>query len=293
MSASESLTRIVSLVAELTRREREGEPGATLGELARLFAVTPRQIENDLRTLTVLGDNTDGDWLLSLRVWQQEDRVSVTSQGPFRRPVGLSPVEMLAVQVALINEDRPDLAARLAGADQQGIYCGSPGSVEETIHYAVRTHSRIRIHYAAEGAPPGVRTIEPHQWLEHRQRTYVIAWCEESGGWRHFRLDRITRAELPTDFFETREDFVPVARPEDLFRGRGEVEDVTVKFKAGAARWARERYPRHEGDAEGNVLVRFQVASRDWLVRLVLEVGADAEVLEPAEYRRFIRDAVA
>lgn len=298
MSAAESLARIVSLVAELTRRERAGDPGATLPELASRFGVTQRQIEDDLRTLTSLDDTAEGDWLLSLRVWQQGDRVSASSQGPFQRPVTLTPEELLAVQVALIGEGELELARKIGGSSDRGSggsgERGSGGSADWALAEAASQGRKARIRYAAEGSGGvRVRTVEPYQVLHHRNRTYLIAWCEEAGGPRHFRVDRIVAVEVLEDRFEPRKDFAPVSRPEDLFRTTAAVEEVAVRFRDGAARWARERYAGHETEAAGTVLVRFNVGSVDWLVRLVLEIGADAEVVGPPGYRRAIRDAVA
>ena len=102
MTADVQFQRIVALVAELTRAERQGDDTITLRQLAERHDVTDRTIADDIRTLTILGDRAqEADWLLSIRIWQQEDRVSITSAGPFRRPVRLSPEEQLAVQLAL------------------------------------------------------------------------------------------------------------------------------------------------------------------------------------------------
>lgn len=292
MSAA-ALTRIVSLVAELTRRERAGDGAASLEELARSFGVSPRQIQKDVRTLTELGGHADSEWLLSLGVWLQGDRVSVSSQGPFRRPLRFSPAELLALQVALLREGRFELAGRIArGVRRGGAADGAP-SLLDTVEDAVTGRQALRIRYAGEGGAPRERVVEPHQVVEFRRHTYLAAWCRDSGDWRRFRLDRIVGAELLADRFEARPDFAPATRREDLFRASGRVEDVTVRFREGAARWARERYPGCEVEPDGAVLVHFRVANPDWLVRQVLEVGADAEVVAPARYRGLVRDAVA
>src|SRR5688572_3108803 len=115
MTASAQFSRIVSLVADLTRRNRNGDHAATIAELARQHGVSERDINADIRTLTVLTDRMPPDWLLSLQVWQQADEVSITSKGQFRRPVRLSPEEQLAVQVALaMDPEGATLATRLA-----------------------------------------------------------------------------------------------------------------------------------------------------------------------------------
>ena len=116
MTAQAQLTRIIQLVAELTRRERAGEDSPAIASLADTLGVSTDQVTADLRTLTLLGEHADAEWLLSLSVWQQGDRVGVTSGGPFRRPLVLSPDERLAVQAALaLDPEGENLAARFAG----------------------------------------------------------------------------------------------------------------------------------------------------------------------------------
>ena len=89
--AAAQLERIVSLVAELSRGHPGQEEGRRLADLAGTCGVSPQQIAGDIRTLTTLCDHAEAEWLLSLSAWQQDDRVSVRSLGPFRRPVLLSP----------------------------------------------------------------------------------------------------------------------------------------------------------------------------------------------------------
>lgn len=293
MSAPESLTRIVALTAELTLRERSGAPWITIGELAKSFGVTPKQIERDLQTLTLLGESADSDWLLSLRIIQDGDRVSLVSNGPFQRPIRFTPEELLAVQMALVAEGHVELAARVGGeARDARREARVEGSIADTVSEAITRRNRVRCRYAAERrGEPTDRTIQPHQAVEYRNRVYIVAWCEKSNAWRRFRLDRILEAKHD-GAFEPREDFTPLRATAEVFLA-GQVEEVSVLFRDGAARWARERYPGSEVAADGSVLVRFKVANPDWLVRLVLEIGSDAEVIEPEDYRHAMRLAVA
>lgn len=297
-SAPGRFTRIVSLVAELTRRDREGDDAPTIGELAARHGVTARDITADLRALTVLGEHSGADWLLSLSAWQQGDHVSVASQGPFRRPVRLSPEEMLAVQVALALEpDGAALAARFAalwaGEPVVTPTPASPGSVAETVRRAARQHVALEIEYAGEGAHEvRTRTVHPYQLAELGIRTYLVAWAPDAGAWRHFRLDRIHSAAITGTPFEPRADFAPVTEPRDIFRG-GATETVTVRFRPEVAPWVIESFPRHEVEADGSVLVPFEASSTEWLTRRVLEFGADAEVVGPARYREAVARAVA
>lgn len=300
MTAAERFNRIVSMVADLTRRERDGQDAATFREIAQHHGLSVQDVMADIRTLTVLTDRIETDWLLSLRLWQQEDRVSLSSSGPFRRPVRLSPEEQLAVQMALaMDPNGATLAARLAslwdGVAPAPSHSASPGeSVLEILRRAVREHVALEIEYAGESdREVRTRIIEPHQVAESGVRTYVVAWAGEVGAWRHFRLDRIVSARMTETRFEPRTDFEPMTQPADAFRPAKATDRVMVRFRPEVAPWVTEYYAGHDREPDGSVVVHFEAASKDWLVRRVLEFGSDAEVVAPAEYRAAVARAVA
>lgn len=300
MSASADFTRIVSLVAELTRDERAGAGLSTLDDLAARHGVTEEVVNADLRALTLLGDHAEADWLLSLRVWQQDRHVSVSSGGPFRRPVRLSPEEQLAIQVALVLDPQGQaLAARLAAlwaGDRVPPSAATHGADDPAAiaRQAVRRHVELVMTYSGEGEREAREwLLHPHQIAEVKDRRYLVAWASEVGEWRHFRLDRVLAARLRDVRFEPRADFVPLTRPEDVYRPGPDVDVVRVRFAAPVAGWVAERYPDHEMDSDGSIVVRFRTTSPEWLSRRVLEYGGDAEVLDPARYRDAMRAAVA
>ena len=99
MTASDRFSRIVSLVADMTR---EGGDPQDITTVAERHGMSVAELNADIGTLTLLGDRAiDSDWLLSLRIEQQADQLTLSSSGPFRRPVRLSPEEQLAIQLAL------------------------------------------------------------------------------------------------------------------------------------------------------------------------------------------------
>jgi proteasome accessory factor C len=300
MTAAAQFTRIVSLVADLSRRAANGEDDVALGDLAEGHGVSVRDITADLRALTLIGDDANADWLLSLCVLQQRDRVSVSSAGPFRRPVQLSPEERLAIQVALaLDKDGVALAARFASLwAGRGAGKPSPGHEPDEqldlLRKATRELREARISYAGVGERSASDwLLEPHQVAESHGRTYMVAWACDMNAWRHFRLDRVLSVELTGRTFARRPDFAPLERPEDVFRPGEEMDRVTVRFSPTVAPSVIERYPEHERQPDGAVVVRFTTASPEWMARKVLEYGADAEVVEPQRYRVAVRAAVA
>jgi proteasome accessory factor C len=101
---------------------------------------------------------------------------------------------------------------------------------------------------------------------------------------RLFRLDRIEHVAT----LEEPAAPPPHARPTDvsagLFRAQPD-QQVAVLRLAADARWVAEYYPVEElTEGEGGAAtVRMRYADIGWMVRLVLGLGADVVVREPAE----------
>jgi proteasome accessory factor C len=309
-TASTQLNRIVTVVAELSRREAAGAPALTLAEVAAGQGTTAEQIQRDVRSLTQASDEPEAEWLQSLSIWQEGDRLSVSSRGPFRRPIRFTGDELLALQVGLATEEGEEcrLSKELADVVRAGAPAGAgdptvamrlaSGAGEAAVADLARRaieHGRVlSILYAGERDRAGTaRSIEPHQVIFAEGRVYIVAWCRKSAGWRNFRADRVIDAIPELDHFRVRPDFVPFAEGEAVFRAEPDaVDDVTVKFGPAIARWLEERYPGANRLKDGSAVVTFQVADPGWLVRHVLQYGPDAEVLAPAEYREAVRRAL-
>jgi proteasome accessory factor C len=296
MSSAQQFHRIVDLVADLTRRERQGAESARLDDLAQHYDTTRAQIKADIRALTMLGDNPDADWVLSLRVTQESDRVSITSGGPFQRPIQFTVDELMAVQVGLADIDQTTgtLSPKLAGvmlAGQHGsLSLGAPvgpESVKSLLRQAINARRKVEVRYTGERSLVGInRIIHPYQLIEQRGHTYVVAWCELASGWRHFRLDRMLDTLVADVSYEAREDFVPA---NDSFREPAETTPVQVRFSKEVARWLLERHPEASPEPDGSLLLTYLVASPEWLIRHVLQYGPEAEVVAPESYRALMR----
>ncbi len=300
-TAVEQLNRIVQLVAELSRA-----PGSVpVARVARGFGVEPERIFGDLRTLTAV-DDPDATWLMSLQVVQEGDAIAVSSHGPYRRPIRLTAEELLALRLAIATETgRPSASLKqLAGfgADDAGSDApfepalspqGGQAEVVNAARHAAAGHQRLRICYVAAGAAePGARVIQPHAVVHSEGRFYIVAWCETAVGWRFFRADRVIEAAPAGGTFEPRDDVPAIDRAADLFRPGQDADQVVVRFSAGVARWIAERYPDARRLPDGRVEVTLPSANPDWAIGLVLQYGAEAEIVGPPSYREAMRRAV-
>jgi predicted DNA-binding transcriptional regulator YafY len=60
-----------------------------------------------------------------------------------------------------------------------------------TITRAISTGQRLRFGYRAVASAVGRRSVEPRGLVDEGRRWYLVAWDEDRGDWRIFRVDRI------------------------------------------------------------------------------------------------------
>ena len=324
-TAALQVNRLVQLLAELSRSEGDDGEGVPIADVAERLGVSAAQVERDLRTLTAAGDNPDGSWLQSLSIWQEGDRVSASSLGPYRRPLRFTPMELLAIQIGLAWEMESDALPERVGPGRTPP--AAPGSIaslpaefakllseapvgpaqvslmpvsgegEQDVaglaRRAVRERRVLQILYAGENDRAGAaRCVEPHQVAYAGGHWYVVAWCRKSEGWRHFRADRVIDAALEEERFAGRPDFRALETPAETFRKDAPPVPVRVRFSPAVARWLAERYPGGRALPGGGLEVEFQVLDPHWLVRHILQYGADAEVVDPPAVRALMRRVV-
>jgi proteasome accessory factor C len=155
---------------------------------------------------------------------------------------------------------------------------------------AVGTAERLRVEYwTASRDEVTQRVITPRRVFNDRGEWYVAADDGRSGERRTFRIDRLESIER-TGEHATIEPVTDGGPTPDWFADAG-LRRVTLRL-APAARWVVERYPVDTVKARrgGGVDATFPVASERWLERLLVRLGADAEVRAPAEWRRLGAD---
>jgi proteasome accessory factor C len=291
---AERLPRLLALVPYLLVR-----PGVPIEEVAADFDVSVRQLRRDLELLWMCGlpGYGPGD-LIDLSF--EGNTVTVTFDAGMRRPLRLSGVEATALVVALralaetpgvvdTGAVRRALAKIEAAAGRaDGVVVGLATREEAAltlVRDALDHHRALRIrYYTASRDTVGERTVDPMRLLLVEGRSYLEAWCRCAEGVRLFRLDRIEHvATLDEPAMPP-----PHARPTDvsagLFRAQPD-QQVAVLTLAPDARWVAEYYPVEElTEGEGGAAtVRMRYADTGWMVRLMLGLGADVTVQEPAE----------
>lgn len=326
-SAPERLGRLLHILPAASV-----EGGVSIEELARELEVEASTVLGDLTEVTARSAYHPAGSGDVIQITIGSERVSVWTTGPFRRPVKLSDLEAFCLALGLRGrvsrrgeggreddaeaggstggergDGRRELLRRverhLASAPppaepREAVHAAAaepdPEGLRELLAGAARDRIRCRIRYLKPGDPePDDRVVHPHVVAHAQGRWYVVGWCERSEGARAFRLDRILDAEECGGRFEVREE----AEAESFLEGgrvyrADEETEVEVCYSPVVARWVEEWAPGAEELPGGDVLVRHRVADPDWLVRHVLAYGGEAEVVNPPEMRRAVREAV-
>jgi len=302
-TAQAQVPRIVELIAWLSQGD-SAKPVAYRAA-ARRLGVPEQTIRADLDALLALSGE-HRDWLASLRVAMVADGFALQSLGAFRRPVHFTGEEGLALLLGLTRAHGGGsvgqklshalrAAPTLEFVDAAYAVGAEPSAeLEGVLAVARRARDELRkldVLYCGSAGEPTRRIVHVHQIVEAAGRWYAVAWCEKVGAFRNFRADRVLEAKLLVQDFRPQVPFEPIRKAEELLRA-DEIIAAKVAFSPRVARWIKERYPDGREEADGRYVVTMKVADPAWLVREVLQYGAEAEVLEPESLREAVRGAV-
>lgn len=289
--AGAEIQRILALVPWIV-----GHPGATKDEIARRFGITVDQLDDDLGLALMIGipPYSPGDYLDVIE--DDEGRVTIRLADYFRRPLRLTPAEGLA----LLAAGRALLA--VPGSDPEGPLATSLAKLERALDLpdlvvevsepsflgAVRDatahNEQLEIDYWSAGRDElTTRRVDPVVVFFALGAWYVDAYCHRAGAERMFRVDRIRGVRPTGTHFERGEDG---AERRDVYNPRADDPRVTLRLRPAVA-WVAEAYPTASVTerADGDLDVVLVVSEPTWLERLLIRLGPDAEVLEPADLR--------
>jgi predicted DNA-binding transcriptional regulator YafY len=313
----ERFARLVTLASILIRAGRAGEP-VSIADVCDKLKLSVEELHEDVNVLNVVNFG-GGSYVLYAEIVESEDGdgggVIEVDPEPysdnFDRPARLLPVEgkALVAAIDLIGEHIPEGSLSSArekivaalGEDpmEHGLQVahagGDDADLARLISTAIVEHKLIELEYYKQNEDEiSHRTVEPYALTNGREGWYVACFDPERNGVRHFRLDRIKRAQISDSTFEPRPEVDPAAEVDGWLR-TGEVEasrTARVWVSPERARWAREARRVVQEHADGAVVVELSFAGVDWLVREILKEAGDAAVLEPTEAREAVHAAV-
>ncbi len=305
----ERFARLVTLAGFLIGAAREDArlPVATvLDELN----VSRQELREDIDVLNVVNFG-GGTYVLYAEIAGDEIKVDPDTYGEnFARPARLLPLEAKALVAAIdlfgdhlpqagLSTAREKIVAALGhDPSQEGLEI-APGrddsKVVRTVHDAIERRRVLELHYYKENEDEFVkREVEPYQLVSGPEGWYLGCYDLSRDDTRHFRLDRMKEARLTRRSFEPREGVEErLAEQEWLVHGEvGSAGVARVWVSPERARWLREERHVLEELADGAVVVELPYGSLDWLVREILKGLGDLVVLEPAEARTAVLDAL-
>ena len=308
----ERFARLVTLASILIEAGREGRsPQAE--EVCQRLNISPQELQEDVNVLNVVNFGA-GAYILYAEIGA-DGAIEVDPDAysdSFARPARLLPIEAKALVAAidLIGEHIPrgSLASareRIVGAlgadpVDEGLQiaasAGDDSEIAAVVSHAIAGHRLLELEYYKESEDElSQREVEPYALMNGREGWYIAAFDPSRDSVRHFRLDRVKRAEATDRRFEPRPEIDPAADLDGWPR-TGEVQAsqrARVWISPERARWAREERPVEADLEDGSVVVEFTFAGTAWLVREVLKEVGDAAVLEPADAREAVREAAA
>ena len=322
----ERFARLVTLASILIQAGRKGGAhskapggGAGLGRVSiadvrERLQLSEEELREDIDVLNVVNFG-GGSYVLYAEILEEEGEIEVDPEpysDNFDRPARLLPVEAKALIAAidLIGEHIPEgsltsarekiVAALGEDPRELGLQVAHGRSddpdVARRISQAITERRLIELDYYKENEDEfSLRRVEPYALVNGREGWYVACFDPEKAEMRHFRLDRIRRAEVTTERFQARAEVDPAAEVDGWMR-TGEVSSARtahVWISPERARWAREGRRVVREQADGSVVVALSFAGVQWLVREVLKEAGDAAVLEPQDAREAVLAAVA
>lgn len=301
--ATARLSRLLTMVPWLMNRQ-----GIDIDEAAQTLGVSTQQIEADLQLLFVCGtpghlpdDLIEAEW--------ERGHVFVRNADEISKPLRLTRDEALSLSVGLralldvpglTERDAVDRAlAKLIEAtgettprrEQITVELESDGDAAlRTCREALAAGKQLHLRYLVPSRDEMTeRDVDPTRLFTSDGHWYLEAWCRLAQDTRMFRLDRVdairildSDANPPTTTGGAVEFFTALDAAS---------QSVHVRLSPSAY-WVTEFYPCLDvARSDAHIDATFIVGDGRWLTRLMMQLGEDAQILEPHAMRESVHQA--
>lgn len=322
MPRGDQVARLYSLVMDLARTKQ----GVTAATIARRRDLPVRTVYRDLHALEEVGfpltTATGGRWKLVDR-WEarvpfplpvEQLAALYISRGlmkplrgtPFARNFDLL-FERLAGGPISDGENGhgelfPRLRTCLAFRSQLSIDYSDHRAVLETLCRACEVRATVRtVYYTETRRELTRRSIDPYclYYDPQLEAVYLFGWCHLREDVRTFAVHRFRQAAMTEKRFQSPAGFSAERHLRAAFRiWRGDnTLAARIAIDPEAAGWVSERQwhssQKVRQFADGGCELSFTVDGERELLRFVLQLGASAEVIEPAWFRRAVGEEQA
>ena len=292
-SALDRTARALDLVPYLLEHQ-----GISITELAQVFGVSEKQINDDLILIHMCG--LPGYTPLELiEMYYDDGYVTVSDPQSLKKPRSMNSSELtsLLVSLDLLKSVRSDsisdeiealkikLKSSLSFENPYVVVVDSKNSeMVEKIEAAIAKGNALNIVYlSGQKDETTERLILPLEIYQANNNTYLNAWCQTSMGDRTFRVDRVLSLETSNG---SAINYTP-ASPQHK-TGFSNVELVISKE---ARHFIEENRAIIESVEDGDVFqVKLHPIDVEWLTRTIIGFGSGIQVVAPKALSTDIQD---
>jgi proteasome accessory factor C len=285
-SALDRTARALDLVPYLLEHQ-----GISISELAQVFGVSEKQINDDLILIHMCG--LPGYTPLELiEMYYEDGYVTVSDPQSLNKPRNLNRTELtsLLVSLDLLKSTRSDSIVEEIEALQTKLRnslsfenpyvvvhdSNNPGFVEQIEHAIAKGNALEIVYLSGSKDKSSERLILPLEIYQENNFTYLNAWCQTSEGERTFRVDRVISLKISDP-----KKINPIRSTEQVV---DKVTNIELVVSKPARNFVEENRGVIEDVIEGEELhVTLHPIDIDWLSRTILGYGSTIRVIEPSE----------
>ncbi|WP_438348175.1 helix-turn-helix transcriptional regulator [Paenibacillus sp. FA6] len=165
----------------------------------------------------------------------------------------------------------------------------------EILRVAVLRSQKINIIYNKVNGDSSSRTLHTYGLVVKKAEWYLVAFCEEAKEIRTFKCERIIKAELQEEVFDTPLDFSIEEhwrKEETNFKqARKNIEHYLVKLKVTKTNmnFLQKLEIHHTLQQADHLLITANMYSYEAACQVVLEIIDHVEIIEPEQLRQYIK----
>ena len=303
-AASDQLARMLTLLPWLRARGP-----VDVSEVAEHFNISEKELLQELATLTFVGPGQAGGELVDI-TYEPGGTITVHDTQGLEFPLRFTTAEAASLITGLTllcelpgtHDSLASARSALAKLEQAAgealssaaetvvvDHAHADPAVEYAISQAVSEQRRVQLSYVG-GARGDLteRLVDPMRLTVVNGRSYLEGWCHRAQGVRNFRLDRIVSASVTSDAIDI-PDEADLSDPDTAMVPPG--SDVRIHLQP-AAEWVAELPSclSHTRLPDQTVDATVRVADTEWLVRLMLSLGADGRLIEAQELSQAVTE---
>jgi len=292
-SALDRTARALDLVPYLLEHQ-----GISIAELAQVFGVSEKQINDDLILIHMCG--LPGYTPLELiEMYYEDGYVTVSDPQSLKKPrrMNSSEITSLLVSLDLLKSVRSDsisdeiealknkLKSSLSFENPYVVVQDSKNSeMVEKIEAAIAKGNALNIVYlSGQKDETTKRLILPLEIYQANNNTYLNAWCQTSMGDRTFRVDRVLSLETSNG---SAINYTPASQ-----QHKSGFSNVKLVVSKEARHFIEENRAIIESVEDGEVFqVMLHPIDVEWLIRTILGFGSGIQVVAPKALATDIQD---